>query len=91
MAYYQTISFRPHSDNQDDFEALLEFFRENPGYSLNSIFNAYLPAITYAIRQQSYLTRERQKTTGEWEDVLYIRSDFGDVPVRISKHHRKNY
>ena len=73
------ISFRPQDDTAGDLAMLKEWCEQNKS-SVNTVFNSFLPAITYAVT--------RQTIKGE-DGEVYIRADFGDILLR--KFHSRSY
>lgn len=72
MATNTTITFRPRDDQHASYETIVDWCKEND-YPVSAIFNAYVDAIAYSLTHFCFIDPE----TG----VLYIKSDFGDVPV----------
>lgn len=72
MASNVVLSFRPRNEMLADYEIILEWCAQN-GYPFSAVFNAFIPAIAYSLQHDSFVDDNDHK--------LYIRADFGDVPV----------
>lgn len=80
MADSITLTFRPRNETEGDYRIIDEWCREN-GISFSAVLNAYIPAISYALTHQCF--------KDEGDGKMYIRSDFGDVPLIVIRQGRK--
>lgn len=67
-----SVSFRPRSQYEEDFIALVDWC-EAHDYTFGSFLNSLLPALAYAVQNQVIEDPE----TG----ALYLRADFGDIKL----------
>lgn len=76
-----TVSFRPHDDLVGDIDSLKEWCHKH-GQSFGTVFNSFLPAISYAVQNQVF----RDESNGRY----YIRADFGDILLRPPYYCKRN-
>lgn len=72
MADNLTITFRPRDDQHASYMVISDWCREND-YPISAVFNSYIDAIAYGLCHFAFVDQE--------SGILYIKSDFGDVPV----------
>lgn len=72
MADSLSITLRARNEVERDFVSIHDWCVDHK-VPMSAILNAFLPAIAYALNHSSF--------TGDTDGKLYIRSDFGDVPV----------
>lgn len=65
------FSLRPRKANQSDFDDIEEWCIEN-NRSISDVFNSYIPAIAYALKNNARLGADGK---------IYVQSDFRDVPL----------
>lgn len=76
MAISRTITFRARKELEAEL-ALVEQWCELHKFPISAVFNAYLPAIAYALVHDTHIC----------EDKYFVRSEFGDVPIERVMHH----
>lgn len=79
MAVSRTITFRARQETEADF-AIIEEWCTRHSFPISAVFNAYLPAIAYALMHETHVA----------EDKYFVRSEFGDVPIQRVMCHGPN-
>lgn len=86
---YPLEYFRPHRDVIGDLETLKDWCKWN-GHSIGSVLSSFMPAICYAVTQQTFQVEDTDEKTGEIlfdkdgnpKMKRYVRADFGDILLR---------
>lgn len=68
-----TYTFRPTNENLDRWCIINEWCRSN-GRSMSELWNALIPAIEYALTNETYLDEETSQ--------LHVVMDFGGVEIK---------
>jgi hypothetical protein len=70
MAISFITSVKPREENTQEWLEIYDWCNKN-NIAFNAVFNAYLPAIAYAL----------QNRTQQVKGIFYVQSDFGDIPI----------
>lgn len=75
MAISVSQPLRINKDNVAAFDDIIEFCNEHE-ICFNALMNSFIKPIAHAVTHHVFVSEE-EDTAGQ----LYVRSDFGDVPI----------